>query len=131
MSEGFCEAIDKCSNVLKLDFSSSEFARIAEEQAYSIESVATVNDVFAYICAKKEQAIIQMLMKTSRLPMKHPKTFENFDFNVLKGKDIERLRSLPSLAASTRTRTLRSSAQQGQGRHIGRWRSGTSAVSAA
>ena len=75
MSEGFCEAIDKCSNVLKLDFSSSEFARIAEEQKYSMESVAAVNDVFAYICAKKEQATIQMLMKTSRLPLKSPKTF--------------------------------------------------------
>jgi len=99
MTEGFCEAIDKCSTVLKIDFSSSEFARIAEKQAYSMESVAAVNDVFAYICAKKEQAIIQMLMKTSRLPMKHPKTFENFDFSVLKGKDIDRLRNLPSLTA--------------------------------
>ena len=70
MSEGFCEAIDKCSSVLKLDFSSSEVSRIAEEQKYSMESVAAVNDVFAYICAKKEQATIQMLMKTSRLPLK-------------------------------------------------------------
>ena len=95
MSEGFCEAIDKCSSVLKLDFSSSEFARIAEEQKYSMESVAAVNDVFAYICAKKEQATIQMLMKTSRLPLKSPKTFGNFDFGVLRGKDLDRLKSLP------------------------------------
>ena len=99
MSEGFCEAIDKCSSVLKLDFSSSEFARIAEEQEYSMESVAAVNDVFAYICAKKERATIQMLMKTSRLPLKSPKTFGNFDFSVLRGKDLDRLKSLPSLMA--------------------------------
>ncbi len=99
MSESFCDAIDKCSNVLKLDFSSAEFARIAEEQAYSAESVAAVNNIFAYLCTKKEQAIIQMLMKTSRLPLKHPKTFGNFDFSLLRGKDIDRLKSLPSLTA--------------------------------
>ena len=68
------------------------------DNAYSMESVSVVNEVFEYICTKKEQATIQMLMRTSRLPLKHAKTFENFDFSVLKGKDIERLKSLPSLA---------------------------------
>ena len=64
-----------------------------------MESVAAVNDVFAYICAMKERATIQMLMKSSRLPLKSSKTFGNFDFGVLRGKDLDRLKSLPSLMA--------------------------------
>ena len=35
----------------------------------------------------------------SRLPTKAPKTFENFDFSLLKGKDVERLKVLASLNA--------------------------------
>lgn len=98
MSDAFQDAIDKCSRALRMDFSSAEFAQLAADNAYSMESVSVVNEVFEYICTKKEQATIQMLMRTSRLPLKHAKTFENFDFSVLKGKDIERLKSLPSLA---------------------------------
>ena len=42
----------------------------------------------------------------SRLPTKEPKTFENFDFSLLKGKDVERLKALPSLAAIYSHRNL-------------------------
>ena len=42
----------------------------------------------------------------SRLPTKVPKTFENFDFSLLKGKDVERLRVLPSLNAIYSHRNL-------------------------
>lgn len=53
----------------------------------------------------------------SRLPTKAPKTFENLDFSLLKGKDVERLRVLPSLNASIPTVTWPSLARQTQGKH--------------
>ena len=99
MTESSYKAADRCREVLKLDFSADEFARLAADNSYSVETIAAINDIFGYLCAKKEQATIQMLLQTSRLPTKNAKTFDNFDFSVLKGKDIERLRSLPSLAA--------------------------------
>lgn len=99
MTESAYKAADRCREVLKLDFSADEFARLAADNSYSVETIAAINDIFGYLCTKKEQATIQMLLQTSRLPMKNAKTFDNFDFSVLKGKDIERLRSLPSLAA--------------------------------
>ncbi len=99
MTESAYKAADRCRDVLKLDFSADEFARLAADNSYSVETIAAINDIFGYLCTKKEQATIQMLLQTSRLPTKNAKTFDNFDFNVLKGKDIERLRSLPSLAA--------------------------------
>ena len=42
----------------------------------------------------------------SRLPTKEPKTFDNFDFSLLKGKDVERVKALPSLAAIYSHRNL-------------------------
>lgn len=99
MTESAYKAADRCREVLKLDFSSDEFARLAADNSYSAATIAAINDIFGYLCTKKEQATIQMLLQTSRLPTKNAKTFDNFDFSVLKGKDIDRLRSLPSLAA--------------------------------
>ena len=63
------------------------------------ESIAAVNAIFEYLREKKEQSSIQILLRTSRLPQKHVKTFDNFDFSVLKGKDLDRLKSIRSLAA--------------------------------
>lgn len=55
--------------------------------------------IFSYLSRKKQQTTIQILLKISHLPTKAPKTFESFDFSLLKGKDVERLRVLPSLNA--------------------------------
>ena len=40
-----------------------------------------------------------MYLRTSRLPLKSPKTFENFDFGAINGKHVDRLKALPSLTA--------------------------------
>ena len=45
-------------------------------------------------------------MKSVVLPTKAPKTFENFDFSLLKGKDVERLKVLASLNAIYSHRNL-------------------------
>lgn len=99
MTESPYSFIDRCMETLNLDFSSEEFARLAAETAMSPESIAAVNAVFEYLREKKEQSSIQILLRTSRLPQKHVKTFDNFDFSVLRGKDLDRLKSIRSLAA--------------------------------
>ena len=40
------------------------------------------------------------------MPTKAPRTFENFDFSLLKGRDVERLKALPSLSAIYSHRNL-------------------------
>lgn len=92
--------------MLKLDFSSEEFANFAEEQALSEDAMGAVQAVFSYLSEKKRQTTIQTLLKTSRLPTKAPRTFENFDFSLLKGKDVERLKALLSLSAIYAHRNL-------------------------
>lgn len=106
MTESPYSAIERCMETLNLDFSSEEFARLATETAMTPESIAAVNAVFEYLREKKEQSSIQILLRTSRLPQKHVKTFDNFDFSVLKGKDLDRLKSIRSLAAVYAHRNL-------------------------
>ena len=99
MNDSAFEAVEQCSKVLKLNFSSIEFARLAEEHDFSDEAAFAVSLVFDYLKQKKVETTIHTLLKLSRLPLKDPKTFENFDFSVIKGRDAERLKALPSLSA--------------------------------
>ena len=57
--------------------------------------------LFEYLRDKKEQTTIQTILRMSRLPQKVPKTFDNFDFSVLRGKglaDLEKLEAIRTLA---------------------------------
>ena len=65
-----------------------------------------VRSVFSYLKEKKQQTTVLTLLKMSRLPTKEPKTFDNFDFSLLKGKDVDRLKALPSLSAIYSHRNL-------------------------
>ena len=106
MNETAFETIAAAAAALKLDFSSEEFAEFAVERGFSEQSIEAVRTVFSYLKEKKQQTTVLTLLKMSRLPTKAPKTFENFDFSLLKGKDAERLKALPSLAAIYSHRNL-------------------------
>lgn len=93
------ETIAQAATVLKLDFTSEEFACFAEDCSFSEDAIDAVQRLFSYLIEKKQQTTVQTLLKMSRLPTKEPKTFGNFDFSLLKGRDVERLKALPSLSA--------------------------------
>ena len=48
MTESAYKAADRCRDVLKLDFSADEFARLAADNSYSVEAIAAINDIFGY-----------------------------------------------------------------------------------
>ena len=101
MTESFGGIIDQCCSVLKLDFSSAELAQLTLEKSFSQDTLNGMVVLFEYLREKKEQTTIQTILRMSRLPQKVPKTFENFDFSVLRGKsltDLEKLQSIRTLA---------------------------------
>ena len=106
MKETIFEQVATAASVLKLDLSAEEFALFAEDQEFSETGLEAVQALFSYLSEKKQQTTIQTLLKMSRLPTKAPKTFENFDFSLLKGKDVERLKVLSSLNAIYSHRNL-------------------------
>ena len=106
MTETVFEKFATAAATLKLDFSSEEFALYAEEHELSETEMAAVERVFTYLSEKKRQTTVHTLLRFSRLPTKAPRTFENFDFSLLKGRDVERLKALPSLSAIHSHRNL-------------------------
>ena len=66
---------------------------LTEEDANSIALV------FEYLQRKKKNATVQTLLRLSRLPLKNPRTFGNFDFSMLRGRDTAKLKSLQTLSA--------------------------------
>ena len=106
MNEAVFEIVEKSSQILKLDFYSIEFANLAEEQELTKEQIQAVGMVFEHLQRKKIETTIHTLLKMSRLPLKDPKTFDNFDFSVIKGRDAAKLKTLPSLSAIYAHRSL-------------------------
>ena len=96
--ETIYDLIQKNARAVGIDFGVSEIASIVQSNNMSPEEVKTLDVVFEYLKDKKWNATVDMYLKTSRLPRKNPKTFSNFDFTQLKGKDVEVLRNLISLA---------------------------------
>lgn len=101
MNDFSYDRIEQSCRYLKLDLTGAELATVASENDMSMEQLKAIDQVLDYLREKKEAATIQMIMKTSRLPSKSPKTFDNFDFSVIKGKasEVERLRNLKTLSA--------------------------------
>ena len=90
MTQTVFEKMKTAISVLKLDFTTEEFATFADDQELSEEAIEAVQTVFSYISEKKQQTTVQTLLKLSRLPKKAPKTFENFDFSLPKSRSIPR-----------------------------------------
>ena len=93
------DQFESTSKILGLDISTTELSQLFEELSFSQDQMSAVDQVFEYLRGKKIRNTIDMYLRTSRLPRKVPKTFDNFDFSVIKGKHVDRLRTLPSLAA--------------------------------
>ena len=91
--------IERYAENLNLGLTAADFALLAEENDFSDEAIRSICLMLERLSQRKTEATIRTLLKTSRLPMKAPKTFENFDFSVIKGKDVDKLRNLTTLSA--------------------------------
>lgn len=85
--------------ILHLDLNAFELSTLIEERGFSTDQMIAIDQVFTYLRDKKLRNTIEMYLRTSRLPLKVPKTFDNFDFSAIKGRHVDRLRSLPALNA--------------------------------
>lgn len=85
--------------ILKINLLIEEFATFAMENGFTESDISAIDKTFSFLAQRKEQITIDMMLRLSRLPRKNPKTFANFRFEDVRGKDLDRLRSLPSLSA--------------------------------
>lgn len=116
MSDSIYEQIGRDAFYLKLDLSAEHIAKLSMNESWSDEYLQAVADIFTYMREQKEQKTISTLLRLSRLPLKEPKTFENFDFSQIRGKDMTALQELPTLAALYGHRNLAFIGPQGVGK---------------
>lgn len=98
MDVSLYDRVEKSAGTLKLDLSGEELARLASDQNYTEDQLSAIADVFGYLEKKKHETVVNTLLRLSRLPTKAPKTFENYDFSRIHGRDAKSLCNLPALS---------------------------------
>ena len=116
MNESAYEIIMSCAKSVGIDISVAELAYFANQKELNEPQIESIRAFFEFLKQRKEEAVINTLLKTSRLPLKNPKTFDNFDFSRIHGKDIARLTSLPALSAVYAHKNLAFIGPQGVGK---------------
>ena len=100
MTDSLYDSIATCSKgLMKYGFTSEEFAALAQQHSMTSEEILAISKTFEYLQDKKKCESVEFLLRTSRLPLKAPKTFDNFDFSRIAGRNIEKLRGLSTLSA--------------------------------
>ena len=127
MTESVFDQIVISAKELDIDLSAEEIAALVQKENMSEQSVSDISTVFRYLEQKHIDSVIDGCLKFSRLPRKEPKTFENFDFSRIHGKDIEALKNISTLAPLYARKNLAFIGPQGIGKthlvNIPVWRS--------
>lgn len=92
------EQIRESAEALGLSLPENEMAVLAERLDMGEREVDAVGGVLAYLAERKRQNKVDMYLRMSRLPLKAPKTFGNFDFGRLQGGDRAVIEQLPAMA---------------------------------
>ena len=110
------EQIRESAKTLGLSLPEDEMATLAERLDMGGRELEAVGGVLAYLAERKRQNKVEMYLKMSRLPLKAPKTFENFDFGRLRGSDCSEIEQLPAMANLYARRNLAFIGPEGVGK---------------
>ena len=116
MNETVFEQIERSAAELGIDLSAAEVAALVQKENMCEQSIADISNVFAYLEQRHIDAVIDGCLKFSRLPRKEPKTFGDFDFSRIHGKDVDTLRNISTLAPLYAKKNLAFIGPQGIGK---------------
>ena len=116
MNDSIFEQIAQNAQDLKLELTPEGTAALAMQNAWTDEQVEAVRDALLYAKEQKRLKTVTTLLRLSRLPLKEPKTFENFDFSQLKSDQMGALKELSQLAPLYAHRNLAFIGPQGVGK---------------
>ena len=114
--DGQYERIRESAEALGLSLPEGEMASLAERLDMGERELAAVGAVLEHLAERKRQNKVDMYLKMSRLPLKAPKTFGNFDFSRLRGADCGAIGRLPAMANLYARRNLAFIGPEGVGK---------------
>jgi len=91
-------AVCDAAAAIGLPLEPAELATLASDHDMGESELSALLATFGYLGVKRRESSIETLLRLSRLPRKEPKTFDNFDFNRIQGRDAKALAGLPALA---------------------------------
>ena len=120
MNESLYDQICSHASYLNLDLEAQELAKFVFDHRFDDGQIEAVNSLLEHLACNKRDNIVATLLKMSRLPLKEPKTFGNFDYSRLHGKNIDALKELPNLSALYARKNLAFIGPPGVGKtHLG------------
>ena len=90
MSDVFYD-IQMSAKALKIDAYASDVASFVGEREFSKEQLVAIAELLRHLKDRRDETIVNTLLKMSRLPLKEPKTFAGFDFGYIRSKDVDKL----------------------------------------
>ena len=110
------DEIEKTACYLKLSINAQEIADVILKNKYSAEQTNAISEFLSYLKTKRHDNLVNMLQQMSRIPLKNPKTFDNYDFRRINGKNVDALKELPSLSSLYAHKNLAFIGPQGVGK---------------
>ena len=95
--DAYASACDAAAR-LGLPLEPAELATLASDNDMGDAELSALAVTLGYLAEKRRQATVETLLRLSRLPRREPKTFANFDFSRIRGRDADALSKLPALA---------------------------------
>lgn len=99
MSKSICEGILADISALKISAYADGLAGFLNAENMTQEQLAAIQKTLDFLKKQKEETIVNTLLKMSRLPLKEPKSFDNFDYENIHGKKVDVLKNLETLSA--------------------------------
>lgn len=75
----------------------AEFAWLADREGFGVAELAAIEALLAHHARKSRDIAVGKRLAASRLPLREPKTFENFDFTRVQGSGVEAIGKLDAL----------------------------------
>lgn len=119
--------VTKYDRDLHLDFG-GELAKLVTKYNFPPDALKAIGQMSKYLDAKKDDTVINTLFHIIRIPLKAPKTFQNYDFSRIHGQDVYALKVLSAPAKFTLGQTSHLSGRPAWERHIWRRRTDGHAV---
>lgn len=116
MDKNIYEIIQDTASYLKISISSQEIAQFCVDKSMNDSQTEAISEFMEYLKDKRHHNLVGMLQTMSRIPCREPKTFENFDFKRINGKNVEALKNLSSLSTLHAHKNLAFIGPQGVGK---------------
>ena len=110
------DEIQSMTSYLKLSITSQEIAQFCADKVLNDEQIQAIADFLNHMKELRYTHLVEMLTTMSRIPSREPKTFENFDFSRIHGKNVDALKNLSSLSTLYAHKNLAFIGPQGVGK---------------